>query len=40
VATPIGGNGRASTGQVQAGPGQTIEFRVGSTLTNSSVLIR
>jgi hypothetical protein len=40
VATPIGGNGRASTGPVQAGPGQTIEFRVGSQLTNSSVFIR
>ena len=40
VATPIGGNGRASTGTVQAGPGQTIEFRVGSQLTNSSVFIR
>jgi len=40
VATPIGGNGRASSGLVQAGEGQTIVFTIGSTLRNSSVLIR
>jgi hypothetical protein len=40
VATPIGGNGRASTGSINVSPGQTIEFRVGSTLRNSSVVIR
>ena len=40
VATPIGGNGQASTGEVIVSPGQTIEFRIGSTLRNSSVSIR
>ena len=40
VATPIGGNGRASTGAVSVSPGQTIEFTIGSTLRNSSVFIR
>lgn len=40
VATPIGGNGRASSGNVQAGPGQTIEFTIGSTLAHSTVIIR
>ena len=40
VATPIGGNGRASTGSVTVSPGQTIEFRIGPTLRNSSVSIR
>jgi hypothetical protein len=40
VATPIGGNGRASSGNVSAAPGQTIEFTIGSMLRNSSVIIR
>lgn len=40
VATPIGGNGRASTGSVTVSPGQTIEFTIGSTLRNSTVFIR
>ena len=40
VAAPIGGNGRASTGQVLVGPGQTIDFTIGSVLQNSSVYIR
>jgi hypothetical protein len=40
VATPIGGNGRASSGNVQVGPGQTIEFTIGSTLAHSTVIIR
>jgi hypothetical protein len=40
VATPIGGNGRASTGEVLVSPGQTIEFRIGSLLRNSSVSVR
>jgi hypothetical protein len=40
VATPIGGNGQASTGEVIVSPGQTIEFRIGSTLRNSTVSIR
>ena len=40
VATPIGGNGRASTGVVTVGPGQTIDFTIGSILRNSTVTIR
>lgn len=40
VATPIGGNGRASSGTVVASPGQTIDFRIGSILRNSTVSIR
>jgi hypothetical protein len=40
VATPIGGNGRASSGTVVASPGQTIDFRIGSMLRNSTVSIR
>jgi hypothetical protein len=40
VATPIGGNGRASTGQVLVSPGQTIDFTIGAILQNSTVFIR
>ncbi|HEY5062737.1 MAG TPA: hypothetical protein VII52_14450 [Gemmatimonadaceae bacterium] len=40
VATPIGGNGRASSGTVVASPGQTIDFRIGSILRNSTVSVR
>ena len=40
VATPIGGNGRASSGQIAVAPGQTIDFRIGSILRNSAVFIR
>ena len=40
VATPVGGNGRASTGTLAVSPGQLIDFTVGSTLRNSSVVIR
>ena len=40
IATPIGGSGRASTGAVLVSPGQTIDFRIGSILSNSSVMIR
>jgi len=40
VATPIGGNGRASSGEVIVSPGQTIEFKIGSILRNSSVSVR
>ncbi|HSQ33005.1 MAG TPA: hypothetical protein VLN49_24295 [Gemmatimonadaceae bacterium] len=40
VATPIGGNGRASTGLVTVAPGQIIEFTIGSVLRNSTVTIR
>ena len=40
VATPIGGNGRASSGTITVSPGQTVDFRIGSFLSNSSVVIR
>lgn len=40
VATPIGGNGRATTGNVSVNPGETIEFTIGSVLSNSTVFIR
>lgn len=40
VATPIGGTGRASSGPLAVSPGQTIDFRIGSVLSNSTVFIR
>src|SRR5689334_9873390 len=40
VATPVGGNGRAGTGNLAVSPGQLIDFTIGSTLRNSSVVIR
>jgi len=40
VATPIGGNGRASSGSIAVAPGQTIDFTIGSVLRNSRVFIR
>jgi hypothetical protein len=40
VATPIGGNGRASTGPLVVSPGQTIEFTVAPVLRMSSVMLR
>ena len=40
VATPVGGNGRATTGNIAVSPGQLIDFTIGSTLRNSSVIIR
>ncbi len=40
VATPIGGNGRASTGKIIVAPGEIIEFRVGYGLKNNTVYIR
>ena len=40
VATPIGGNGRASTGPIVAGAGQTIYFTINTTLRTSTVSIR
>jgi hypothetical protein len=40
VATPIGGNGRASSGVIAVSPGRTIEFTIGSMLRNSTVFIR
>ena len=40
IAVPIGGSGRASSGNVAVGPGQTIVFTVGAVLQNSNVVIR
>src|SRR4051812_15537637 len=40
VGTPIGGNGRASSGNLAVSPGQTINFTIGSALRNSTVTIR
>jgi hypothetical protein len=39
VATPIGGNGRASTGPISVSPGQTVEFTVAPVLRMSSVMV-
>lgn len=40
VATPIGGNGRASSGAIAVSPGQTIDFTIGALMRNSRVFIR
>ena len=40
IARPIGGSGLASSGRVLVSAGQTIQFTVGSTLNNSTVVIR
>jgi hypothetical protein len=40
VGTPIGGNGRASTGPIQVGAGQTIYFSIAPTLRQSTVSVR
>jgi hypothetical protein len=40
VASPIGGNGRASTGTISVGAGQTVDFTIGSIMRNSTVFIR
>ena len=40
VGTPIGGNGRASSGPLNVAPGQTVTFTIGSTLRQSSATIR
>jgi hypothetical protein len=40
IATPVGGNGRASSGPLNVGPGQTIHFTIGSVLRQSSATIR
>ena len=40
VATPIGGNGRASSGNVLASPGQTIVFTIAPALRQSSVMVK
>lgn len=40
IATPVGGNGRASSGQLTVAPGQTIVFTVAAVLRQSSAIIR
>lgn len=40
VATPVGGNGRAFSGPLNVGPGQSIVFTVAPVLRQSSAVIR
>jgi hypothetical protein len=40
IAVPIGGAGRASSGQLAVGPGETIVFTVAPVLQQSSVVVR
>jgi hypothetical protein len=40
IATPVGGNGRASSGPLSVGPGQTINFTIAPVLRQSSASIR
>ena len=40
IATPIGGNGRASSGPLNVGPGQSITFTIASLLRQSSATVR
>jgi hypothetical protein len=40
IAVPIGGSGRASSGSLAFGPGQTIVFTIGALLSNSNAMIR
>jgi hypothetical protein len=40
VATPIGGNGRASTGPISVSSGQTIQFTIAPVARMSSVMVR
>jgi hypothetical protein len=40
VATPIGGNGRASSGALNVAPGHPINFTMGSVLRQSTATIR
>lgn len=40
VATPIGGNGRASSGRLQVSGGQTVYFTIGARLAQSSATVR
>jgi hypothetical protein len=39
IATPIGGAGRASTGNITVSGGQTVDFRIGTVLSQSTVFI-
>lgn len=40
IATPVGGNGRASSGPLSVGAGQTINFTIAPVLRQSSASIR
>jgi hypothetical protein len=40
IATPVGGNGRASSGALIVAPGQTISFTIAPVLRQSSVTVR
>jgi hypothetical protein len=40
VATPIGGNGRASSGPLLVSPGQTIQFNIAPALRQSNAIVR
>jgi hypothetical protein len=40
IATPVGGNGRASSGPLNVGPGQTIHFTIAPVLRQSTASIR
>jgi hypothetical protein len=40
LATPVGGNGRASSGPLSVSPGQTITFTIASVLRQSSATVR
>jgi hypothetical protein len=40
IATPVGGNGRASSGPLNVAPGQTVTFTVASVLRQSTATIR
>jgi hypothetical protein len=40
VATPIGGNGRASSGPLIVSPGQTVNFTIGPVLSQSFATVQ
>src|SRR5689334_6632075 len=40
IATPVGGNGRATSGPLNVAPGQTINFTIASVLRQSTATIR
>ena len=40
VATPIGGNGRASSGPLQVSGGRTVYFTIGSSLAQSNASVQ
>jgi hypothetical protein len=40
IATPVGGNGRASSGSLNVAPGQTITFTIAPVLRQSSATVR